>query len=130
MPDANAGVAYVKKHGKLQTDRDPPRGAWVWWTSSTHGHVAISLGDHRIVSTDVNGPATTGTVHLSYPEQMWNHTYQGWSAWYGEPFGVKLTDGELRDRRHRLRRKRDRWTDRIRAVRTRLRRVRDRLRGR
>jgi hypothetical protein len=99
LPDANAGVAYVKKHHKLHTDRHPPRGAWVWWTSSTHGHVCLSLGDGRILSTDVKGPATTGVVGLSFPETQWGQRYAGWSSWYGVSFTVAS------DRRERLQRR-------------------------
>ena len=117
MPDANAGVAYVKKHGHLHTDRKPPRGAWVWWTSSTHGHVCLSLGDGRILSTDVNGPASTGTVALNYPEVHWNHRYAGWSSWYGVPFTTAA------DRRTRLQRLRDALRRRLAAVRKKLRRA-------
>lgn len=118
MPDANAGVALVKKAGHLHTDRHPPRGAWVWWTSPTHGHVCLSLGDGKILSTDVAGPATTGVVGIGYPETRWAHTYAGWSSWYGVEFGTAA------DRLARLRRLRDALVRQLRAVRERLRRSR------
>lgn len=108
QPDANAGVALVKRNGAMHTDRRPPRGAWVWWTSSTHGHVCLSVGDGRIVSTDVAGRAV-GTVDLTYPETQWGHHYEGWSRWYGEPFTVAPTE---RQRRRRI----ERLTDRIKAL--------------
>lgn len=98
IPDANAGWAYVKGNGKLYPkDRKPPRGAWVWYASPTHGHVGISLGDGVIASTDVNGPATTGRVQLSYPETVWGHRYVGWSDWFGESFTVGDEDMPLSD---------------------------------
>lgn len=90
MPDANAGVRHVDKAGELHTERGsrPPRGAWVWWTSPTHGHVALSAGDSMIWSTDVHGPRTVGKVHIDYPVNAWGHTYAGWSDWYGVRFPV------------------------------------------
>lgn len=120
MPDANAGAAYVRKHKRMHTDRKPPRGAWVWWASSNHGHVAIALGDERIVSTDVYGPATVGTVHQSFPETSWGQTYIGWSKWYGVPFAVTQPP------RVRIS---DRIRDTIDKIRP-LRRLLDRLRNR
>lgn len=89
MPDANAGAAYVTRHDRMHEDRNPPRGAWVWWTSDNHGHVALSLGDKRVLSTDVDGPATTGIRPLSFFEREWNQHYEGWSAWYGQPFPIR-----------------------------------------
>lgn len=123
MADANAGVELVKRAGYLHADRNPPRGAWVWWTSPTHGHVCLSLGGDRILSTDVNGPATTGTVDLSFPETQWGHTYAGWSNWYGEAFTTART------RRRWLRRLLDRLTRRDKRIHKRIRRAKHRLKG-
>lgn len=86
--DANACVALVRQAGKLHTDRNPPLGAWPLWTSSNHGHAALTSGPGRIASVDVDGPASTGIVDLSYPEVMWGHTYAGWTDWYGQTFDV------------------------------------------
>lgn len=116
MVDANAALAYVRKHGHLVVNRHPPKGAWVFWYSATHGHVALSLGDQRILSTDVNGPATTGSAGLSYPETHWGHTYAGWSSWYGTAFPV----GDQR-RRHLLKR-RETLKEKLARVRAKLRR--------
>ena len=51
---------------------------------------------------DVDGPASTGVVPLSYPVDTWGHTYQGWSRYYGVEFAVgdeeddmPLTDQEI-----------------------------------
>lgn len=100
--DANACVDYVRKHGELRDSRKAPRGAWVLYRSSTYGHAALSLGDGKIASTDVNGPATTGKVPLDYPMTHWGHSYAGWTDWYGVRFpvaeggdDVPLTDDEI-----------------------------------
>lgn len=95
IPDANAGWAYVKVNGHLHTDRNIPRGAWVWYSSPSHGHVGIALGDGMLASTDVHGPGTTGRVPDTWPEQIWGHTYQGWSDWYGETFTTEGDDMPL-----------------------------------
>lgn len=95
MPDANAGWAHVRANGQLHRDGQPPRGAWVWWASPTHGHVALSLGDGFIASTDVRGPATVGRVPIDYPVNVWGHRYVGWSDWYGQTFQVQGDDMPL-----------------------------------
>ena len=110
LADANAALEYVRRHGHLRTNRNPPRGAWVFWWSSTHGHVAISVGDQRIVSTDVNGPGSTGEVGLGYPEIHWGHIYEGWTDWYGVPFTVTTP------RTKRLRRRRGVLREKLRHV--------------
>jgi hypothetical protein len=117
-PDANAGWAYVKDAGHLHTDRKPPRGAWVWWSSSTHGHVALSLGEQRILSVDVDGPATTGVRPMTWFETAWGQKYVGWSSWYGVEFPVAGS------RTARLVRLRDSLVKRLRAIRAKLRRSR------
>lgn len=59
----------------------PPRGAVCWWTGGRngHGHVAISLGEHRIRSTDLPVSGHWGTAHLDDPSQLWGLRYEGWS---------------------------------------------------
>ncbi len=85
--DANAGVELVRAHKEMRSG-PPPRGAWCWWTSSNHGHAALSVGNGKIASVDVNGPQTTGVVSLSYPVDVWGHVYQGWSDFFGVRFDV------------------------------------------
>lgn len=116
-PDANSALSYVREHGHLNADRNPPRGAWVFWSSSTHGHAALSLGKRRILSTDVAGPATTGAVPLTYPETHWNHRYEGWSSWYGVEFPVRNS------LRRRLRKRRSALRARLRAIAAKLRKL-------
>lgn len=63
------------------TGTAPPRGAIVWWTGgrSGHGHVAISLGDGRIRTTDLPTSGRWGTAQLSDPVRLWGLRYEGWS---------------------------------------------------
>jgi hypothetical protein len=45
--------------------------------------VAISLGNHRIVTTDAHPTGTrTGEHALSWPRTEWALTYRGWSWSY------------------------------------------------
>lgn len=79
-PDAiSAWRAAPHKHH----DDRPPRGAVVYWASSSHGsghgHVAISLGDDHIVSTDLPRWGSIGVVPLSTPRHAWGDIYQGWT---------------------------------------------------
>jgi cell wall-associated NlpC family hydrolase len=64
-----------KRWHLVATAGTPPRGALVWYGPGPlgQGHVAISLGDGRIVSTTSNGRAV-GIQPLSY-----RGDYKGWS---------------------------------------------------
>jgi hypothetical protein len=72
---------YATKYYK-QGDRNPPRGAPVWWTggSSGYGHIGMSLGNGKVRSTDAAGSGKVGTKDLSWFENNWGLTYKGWSA--------------------------------------------------
>lgn len=92
IPNANEGWQYIARNGYLHRDRNPLKGAWVWYANSTFGHVALS-DDHGLIdSTDVDGAATVGRVPLSWPEQNWGQRYVGWSSWFGESFDVGEDD--------------------------------------
>jgi cell wall-associated NlpC family hydrolase len=54
-----------------------PRGALVFWNTSARGHVAISLGDGRVVSTSVGDHI--GIVPTGY--------FQNPLGWTDSPFG-------------------------------------------
>ena len=62
-------------------DRNPPRGVPLAWKggSKGHGHRAVSLGNRKVRSIDVNGPGTVGTVDLDWFEKHWDMDYLGWS---------------------------------------------------
>ena len=91
--NANAVVAKTRNAGDLHTDRQPPRGAIVLWTSGRHGHMALAQGDGTIMSTDPESRwGTTGTMDFSYPEDKWGQTWAGWSTRYN---GVELPMDKL-----------------------------------
>jgi hypothetical protein len=88
--DANAVVAKARSAGVLHTDDDPPRGAIVLWTSRTHGHMALSLGGRRIISTDYPNARDTGEASITMPREKWGHTWAGWLDTYA---GVRFDVG-------------------------------------
>lgn len=77
----DAATAWRNTNDRHPGDRNPPRGADVFWTggSSGHGHVAKSLGSQRIRSTDAGGRGRVATVDLGFFERVWHLTYGGWS---------------------------------------------------
>lgn len=78
-PDATA-----QWHGAARQhpgDRNPPRGAPVFYTggSSGHGHACISLGDGKIRSTDCTSTYHVSDTDLGWPERTWGLKYAGWT---------------------------------------------------
>lgn len=78
-PDAT--TAWEHATGRRPGDTDPPRGAAVYWTggSSGHGHIAISLGNGLVRSSDADGTGQVGTVPIRYFDREWNLHYVGWA---------------------------------------------------
>lgn len=62
-------------------DMNAPAGALMYW-SGGDGHVAISLGNGSIVSTDISGNGTVSTVPASAITQKWGKAYVGWAYPY------------------------------------------------
>jgi hypothetical protein len=65
-------------------DRRPPVGALVFWeTGGPYGHVAVYVGDGRIVSNDIGdrvpGEGGVYLVEFGLIESKWNATYLGWA---------------------------------------------------
>jgi hypothetical protein len=77
-PDAKD--AWDKCINKHPGDRNPPRGAWVYYSggSEDHGHAALSLGWGKIRSTDEMDSGEVATVDLEYIEEDWGLEYEGW----------------------------------------------------
>jgi len=78
----DAATAWRNTNDRHPGNRNPPRGAHVFWTggSSGHGHVAMSLGGGKVRSTDAGGRGRVATVDLGWVERNWGHHYAGW-AW-------------------------------------------------
>src|SRR5580765_8166140 len=79
---ADAATAWRNTNDRHPGDRHPPRGAAVFWTGGSHGygHIALSLGNGKIRSTDSGGRGRVATVDLGWVERNWHHRYAGW-AW-------------------------------------------------
>jgi hypothetical protein len=65
-------------------DWNAPAGALMYWSggSTGAGHVAISLGNGSIISTDATGPGVVGVIDAKVPTNKWGHPYLGWSIPY------------------------------------------------
>lgn len=93
--DANEVVEKVRAAGGLFTSREAPRGAFVLYTSSTHGHMCLSKGyqhGYDIMTTDPDGRwGTTGTWTQQGPIDDWGQKWAGWAIRYN---GVLLPMSE------------------------------------
>ena len=78
----DAATAWRNTNDRHPGNRNPPRGAPVFWTggSAGHGHVAMSLGNGKVRSTDAGGRGVVATVDLGFFERVWHLKYGGW-AW-------------------------------------------------
>src|SRR5262245_22704699 len=79
FPDA--ATAWKHALDRHKGDRDPPRGAMVYWLGGSHGygHIAVAVGGGKVRSTDAGGRGKVATVSVSWPEQNWGLPYAGWA---------------------------------------------------
>lgn len=93
--DAVDGWLSEPDWAKHHLDRNPPEGAPVAFSggSAGYGHRAISLGDGKIRSTDMNGsryaPGVVGTTTIEAIEARMGVHYLGWSE---TMTGLKIPD--------------------------------------
>jgi hypothetical protein len=73
----NATPTNLKHAG----DMSAPAGALMYWGGGS-GHVALSLGNGSIVSTDIGGNGTVTTVPATEISEKWGKTYLGWTYPY------------------------------------------------
>jgi hypothetical protein len=80
---ASASVAWreAKRKHPTNSGRHCPRNVPVWWTGGSQGfgHVAISVGDGRCLSTDAGGPGRVAKVDIDALTRRWGLNFQGWS---------------------------------------------------
>lgn len=76
-----AAIAWFNTNHRFPGDRHPPRGADVYWTGGSRGagHIAKSLGNGMVRSTDAGGSGRVATVDLGWFERNWHLRYAGWS---------------------------------------------------
>lgn len=77
----DAATAWKNARNRHPGDRNPPRGAMVYWTggSKGYGHIAVSLGGGKIRSSDSGGSGVPATVGIDWPTQHWGMPYAGWA---------------------------------------------------
>lgn len=93
FPDASTAWRNVDNP---QHNKDAPRGAFVYWTggSKGYGHIAVSVGNGRIRSTDADGPGKVETVDIDWISRNWGLPYAGWAD---NVNGVKVPQPEKDD---------------------------------
>jgi hypothetical protein len=74
----------------------PPKGAAVFWLGHTHGHIAISVGGGKCLSTDIRRRGKADIVPISEIHRRWGLTYVGWSE---DVNGVRLNFGHAQENR-------------------------------
>lgn len=57
----------------------PPAGAPVFWSSRTFGHIALSVGGGRILSSDILRRGHVDEVPIGTIAARWGLTYLGWT---------------------------------------------------
>ncbi|WP_326683074.1 NlpC/P60 family protein [Streptomyces sp. NBC_01237] len=68
------------KHSK---DRNPSPGALMYWeTGHPAGHVAIYIGNGKVVSNDIRRPGYIDVADATEFETKWGSTYLGWAPPY------------------------------------------------
>jgi len=80
IADAYAGWDMAhRRHDGADRD-DPPAGAPVYWsTDHPYGHVAISVGNRQVRSTDWPSKGKVGTVDLDVITREWGMDLLGWT---------------------------------------------------
>ena len=95
---ADAATAWRNTNDRYPGNRQPPRGAAVYWTggSKGYGHIAISLGNGKVRSTDAGGSGRVATVDLGWVESHWGLPYAGW-AWDINEVTIPHDDKKVED---------------------------------
>lgn len=78
--DANEGWEKARYKHRVNTGNAVPKGVPVWWSNSSHGHVALSVGDGWCLSTDAGGSGVVAKVRIDDLTRRWNLNLRGWTA--------------------------------------------------
>lgn len=77
--DANAAWANARFKHPMPDGGVAPRGTFVHWAISDHGHIAVSDGLGRCWSTDVRRRGMFDLVQISEITLGWNARLRGWA---------------------------------------------------
>lgn len=72
-----ASAAWAMSKHKHRRDYNAPAGVPVYFSPN---HVALSIGDGKIISTDWPRSGHVGQTTIRTLEKRWNHRYLGWAA--------------------------------------------------
>jgi hypothetical protein len=76
---ANDAWSLYAGQGRVDTAHRPPRGAMVFWNVGSFGHVAISIGNWKVVGTRGDEPQTLPIADYGVdPSGQSLGTYRGW----------------------------------------------------
>lgn len=80
IADAYAGWDMAHDRHTGSDKGNPPAGAPVYWsTSHPYGHVALSVGDGKVRSTDWPEKGSVGTVDIDQMTAAWGMALLGWT---------------------------------------------------
>ena len=79
-----AQKAWDASKQKVTDGSTPPAGAPVYWSggSKAYGHVAISLGNGLVRSTDIPEKGKVGDIKIADLSKNWGFTLLGWTRDY------------------------------------------------
>ncbi len=78
----DAATAWRNTNDRYPGSKNAPRGSMVYWTGGSHGygHIAVSVGNGKVRSTDAGGKGKVATVSIDWVQNNWGLPYAGW-AW-------------------------------------------------
>jgi hypothetical protein len=79
VPSKYPSAISAWRNARYKYSGVPPKGAPVFYSGGQYGHVAFSLGNGYVRSTDAAGTGRVGTVPLNWFKANWGYTYLGWT---------------------------------------------------
>jgi len=77
--DPSAIAAWHASDSKHKGDAFPPAGVPVFWSGGGPGHVALSLGDGWVLTSDYPTSGRVAKVEISSLDAEWGLHYLGWT---------------------------------------------------
>jgi cell wall-associated NlpC family hydrolase len=77
--DPSAIAAWHESRSRHKGDRLPPAGVPVFWSGGGPGHVALSLGDGWVLTSDYPSAGRVTRVSISTLRTAWHLQYLGWT---------------------------------------------------
>jgi cell wall-associated NlpC family hydrolase len=77
--DPSAIAAWHASDSKHKGDAEPPAGVPVFWSGGGPGHVALSLGDGWVLTSDYPTSGRVTKVEISTLDAAWGLHYLGWT---------------------------------------------------